>query len=137
MKTASLLENQRNIGLQQRISVPPHLCALVRLLTCVYAAVLSQVTGNAEGLSAVDAGVGPLSSVRPHVLLQVSARRPALPTNRAHIWTFTCVAPHVHVECGQCGESFGAVGAAVRSLATMCAKVPLQAIARLEAFTAL
>lgn len=109
----------------------------VRLLTCVYAAVLGQVTGNGEGLATVSAGVRSLACVRPHVFLQVSARRPAFPTHCACVRALAGVAPHMHVERSQSSEGLGAIGAAVWPLTAVRAQVTLQPIARLEAFAAL
>lgn len=106
-------------------------------LTCVYPAVLGQVTGNGEGLAAVLAHVGPLTRVGPHVLLQVAARRPSLAAYVAHVRPLARVPPDVHIEAGQRGEVLGAVGAAVGPLAGVCAHVSLKAVARLEALAAL
>lgn len=71
------------------------------------------------------------------MFLQVTSRWPAFTAHRAHIRALTGVAAHMHVEAGERGEVFGAVGAAVGPLPSVCPQVALQAIAGLEAFPAL
>lgn len=119
------------------ITFSNHWGRAVLSLTCMYPAVLSQVTGNREGLAAVLAHVGPLARVGPHVLLQVAARRPTLAAHLAHVWPLARVPSDVHIEAGQRGEVLGAVGAAVGSLARVCAQVTLQPVTCLEALAAL
>lgn len=99
--------------------------------------VLRQVTGDGEGFATLLADIRTFTCVSPHVFLQVSPGRPALTAHRAHVGPLPGVPANVHVEAGERGEVFGAVGAAVGPLPGVRPQVALQAVAGLEAFSAL